>query len=231
MLYPSSSPCQFCAVLIVRSLQPAVDVIADARCHHLGELVRQLAPEVGAPAALERWHDLMSPKLVRPLADRLATLLSRAGQELFTALALDVGRAAFGDLPLVCQVVPYVRVLPPRRPDLAVPFHSDAWAGNPSPQRTIWVPLVDVGGAESLWLAPHDGPVDPAARLDSLAARWVPKARPVTLCRGEALVFGEDVGHGAVAHDADVTRVSVDWRVAPVTAKGRAPWYGRALVG
>ncbi len=218
-------------MLAVHSLQPEVDVVADPRFHELAALVRELAPDVGAPAVLERWHELMSPKLVRPLADRLATLLACAGQGLFAAIALDVGRAAFGDVALVTQRSPYVRVHPPRRPDLAVPFHSDAWAGNPSPQRTIWVPLVEIHGPEGLWIAPADGPVDPAARLDTLAERWGPVARPVTLHRGEALVFGADVGHAAIAHEVNVTRFSVDWRVAPADAKGRAPWRGRRLAG
>ena len=119
---------------------------------------------------------------------------------------------------------------PPRRPDLATPFHTDFGAGNPSAQVNLWIALTDVVGPEGLWVggacdSDHAAAVRGAPALDANGAR------PVPLTVGEALLFGAHTRHGAPAHEVDVTRVSVDLRVlAASQPRGPQSWKARPLL-
>lgn len=199
-----------------------------------------LFARVGVAGKLEDLHRTLPPRQVRAVADAVAAHLARDVEleSLFDDLAQRVAAARGADEgfsghePLARQAAPCVRVNPPRRPDLAVPFHTDGWAGNPRPQLAIWIPLVDVAGDEGLWFV-DDVDARPfrcsGTRLGTLQPAMRARARPIAVVRDDAIVFGADVGHGSVVHDIERTRVSIDLRVAPASAVRRAGWRPRWL--
>jgi hypothetical protein len=205
---------------------PAIEAVVVA--------VVDAARALAVPVPLERVHERgLSSRMLRVLGDRLALACARAPIAVhLDALCLEVGRAAFGDdVDLVRQLAPCLRVNPPRCPELCVPFHTDAWAGNPREQRAIWIPLIDIEADEGLWIADDDVSRSCAApaRLAVVQGVMRASATPVTLRVGEAIIFGADVGHGSVPHEVDRTRWSIDVRVAPASAMVATGWKARAL--
>ena len=210
-------------------------IVVDDRFDLIADVVVGFCARAGIKA-VERLHHELAPRQCRPFGDVVARALrdDASLQPVFDALAVDVAAACgdFGDVALVRQAAPCVRVNPPAREDLVVPFHTDGWAGNPQRQWAIWIPVVDVVDEEGLWItddATAAAFLDPAARLPALQATMRAAARPVRLRRGEAIVFDANVGHGSIAHRVDRTRFSVDLRVAPANSVRRSGWRPRPV--
>jgi len=81
-------------------------------------------------------------------------------------------------------------------------WHRDVDVTGRLDQINVWVPFVDTSGTNTLWIETHYGRED-----------YV----PVALRYGEALLFdGGLLLHGSVPNESDVTRVSMDFRFAPL---------------
>merc|ERR1712039_1150424 len=100
--------------------------------------------------------------------------------------------------------------------------HCDAdYHGHHPTEANFWVPLVTVGGANTLW-------VESAPEADDF--------RPIALGLGDVLRFnGSRCRHHTVPNTTDVTRVSFDLRAIPASSvKGSPPErigdYGVAFV-
>ncbi|MDP2340737.1 MAG: hypothetical protein Q8O67_07260 [Deltaproteobacteria bacterium] len=213
-------------------------MIANPRIRVVVGAVVDAAVALSIPVPLERFHERgHTARMVRLLGDKLALACTRDPiVSLLDELSAEIGAAAFGDVELVRQLEPCVRVNPPRCPALAVPFHTDAWAGNPRQQRAIWIPLVDIQADEGLWIADDDagrcfasGVDGQTARLHAVHDQVRAASQPVRMSVGEAIVFDADVAHGSVPHEVDRTRWSVDVRVAPASAVRLTGWRARAL--
>jgi len=82
-------------------------------------------------------------------------------------------------------------------------WHRDADVTGRLDQINVWTPFTPVAGANSLWIEQHYGAQDYA---------------PVTLGYGEFLCFdGGLLAHGSVENTTTTTRVSMDFRFAPLT--------------
>ncbi len=215
-------------------------VVVDDRGRAVADAVDEAARALRLRGPLFALHEEATPKLVRRLGDQLAAACCAppiAGllDSLLVDIANEFAGAEFAGAEFaggrVRQAAPCVRVNPPRRADLAVPFHTDAWAGNPDPQLALWIAVVDINGDEGLWIVDDDVSAAVFADLDrgvatfdGVQAQLRAAARPLQLRRGEAVVFDANVGHGSIAHDVDRCRVSVDARTAPKDAVVKTGW-------
>lgn len=87
-------------------------------------------------------------------------------------------------------------------------WHRDVDVTGRTDQINVWVPFVDARGASTLWVETHYGRED-----------YV----PVDLTYGEALLFdGGELLHGSVRNDSETTRISMDFRFAPLRADAKA---------
>lgn len=82
-------------------------------------------------------------------------------------------------------------------------WHRDADVTGRLDQINVWLPFTPVSGANALWIEQHYGAGDYA---------------PVTLAYGEFLCFdGGLLMHGSVENTSQTTRVSLDFRFAPLS--------------
>lgn len=81
-------------------------------------------------------------------------------------------------------------------------WHRDADITRRLDQINVWLPFTDTWGSNTLWTERHYGIGD---------------FFPVSVNYGQALLFdGGMLQHGSVSNDTDVTRVSMDFRFAPL---------------
>jgi hypothetical protein len=79
-------------------------------------------------------------------------------------------------------------------------FHLDSDYGMPEDHATVWLPLTNVAGANSLWIF----------------RRTTGEMEPVTLSYGQFIVFDSaSTLHGSVSNDSEATRISFDCRFMP----------------
>jgi len=115
-------------------------------------------------------------------------------------------------LPLVGASSAYVQEPPTLRVHLAgqaqaqgkIGMHKDAdYPGHCAAEVNFWLPVTQVGGANSLFVESAEGRDD---------------FRPLELCYGELYRFhGYSCRHHTVTNDTGATRVSFDFRVVPAT--------------
>ncbi|KVE38572.1 hypothetical protein WS69_08380 [Burkholderia sp. BDU5] len=87
-------------------------------------------------------------------------------------------------------------------------FHHDICVTRRIDQINFWMPFTDVDGGATLWLESDYGRGD---------------FEPVPVRYGQVLIFdGGYLGHGSVANDSGVTRVSLDMRFSYKQATTRA---------
>jgi hypothetical protein len=179
---------------VVDCTLPVAPLVAWAE-RALGDLltVHQRLAADEARAACERLSD---ETMHAPVRDLIHALVARVVQSRLP-----------GDIHV--QRRANLRVVFPREPSHVVQLHADSGAGHCPTGRQLWIPLTPASGTRTLHVAPlaasRSLEFDEAAKL----------ARPVALEVGQVLLFTPDHVHGAVLNESDVTRVSLDVRVAP----------------
>ena len=87
-------------------------------------------------------------------------------------------------------------------------MHADVSVTARLDQVNLWIPFTDVSDSATLWIESDYGLADYA---------------PLALRYGQVLVFdGGYLGHGSVANETDVTRISLDLRLSYRGATTRA---------
>ena len=101
-----------------------------------------------------------------------------------------------------------------------VNFHCDGWTGNGSGIRTIWTPITESFGNNSLWCSDSEQSIAVAKKMTS--EQWDHEkihdqcsaiCSPVDLGPGKCLIFPVHLIHGGVYNDTDHTRWSMDGRI------------------
>lgn len=170
---------------------------------------------------LARWHHAIDAAQALALSKHL-TLHSRAHEP--RSLVHAMLRTALPELPwrdVVVQTAAHVRVLVPGDELSPAPVHTDRAIGHGLDERNVWIALTDAHASAAL----HALPLAP-----SIAAEVRRKARGTTTIdvavedlvaldvqRGDVVLFTPVHVHGAriIEPNADVTRVSIDVRIAP----------------
>ncbi|HEY0832496.1 MAG TPA: sporadic carbohydrate cluster 2OG-Fe(II) oxygenase [Azospirillum sp.] len=103
-----------------------------------------------------------------------------------------------------------------------LPVHADAWSGDSPFEVVVWLPLVDVFGTKTMYLAPPaaDRPVQARmAQLSSAEAVFreiEPHVQWIALKYGEVLVFNQNLMHGNVVNREPETRWTMNCRFKSV---------------
>lgn len=145
---------------------------------------------------------VLSPADNQAFRERLARIAPTAPFfALYHAFACRVVGPMFGGR-ISYTSRPTFRVHMPQTQAISL-WHRDADVTGRPDQINVWFPFVDTGGTNSLWIEQHYGQGDYA---------------PVDLHYGEFLCFdGGYLSHGSVANTTATTRVSMDFRFAPLS--------------
>jgi hypothetical protein len=154
-------------------------------------------------APVSREYDQRTPWHERYYAKWLGSSLRNRYKRYAASLAHEL----FHGQRVVAQIIPTFRVQYPG--NVAVgEAHSDAKYGHAAPELNVWLPFTEYNEAATICVQ-HPG-VDPD---DEVALM------PVRVEYGQALVFdGVKDFHGNQLNDSDRTRVSFDFRLAPLAA-------------
>jgi len=196
-------------------------------------LAEQIEVEGIACPSLDRLHEAMPVEAVAPLVRQLGRATQTPEfRQIYFAFVRDVLQPLVGR-EVALQRFVNVRILVPDRPEMCVPFHTDAWYGHGSDERNLWLPLVPVWGSNGLQVVDRETSeqlvgeaIRRRLRVDEMHATFLPASRPVTAGSGQALLFTPHHLHGALTNTTGRTRVSIDFRLA--VAGGR---LGRKLIG
>lgn len=94
-------------------------------------------------------------------------------------------------------------------------WHRDIDVTGRRDQVTVWIPLVDVGGSNSVWVESHYERGDYA---------------PISIRHGELLLFDSGgLMHGSVYNNSGVTRVSLDFRIS--SDQSDTSWLFNQILG
>ena len=189
----------------------------------LAEL-RQLGVEV---ERLERLHDAVGAAEAPALAQHLTQASMRAApRRSLHALV----REAIPELPwerVAIQATAHFRILGPGDRVSPVPLHTDFAIGHPLDEHNLWIALTAARGNAALHLAPFAVSVESDRERRFAGRLLIDPATPteaIPVERGELLLFTPLHVHGARVVDQDVTRVSLDVRIAPHdAARARNP--------
>jgi hypothetical protein len=167
-----------------------VDPLIAHACHVAGRVA-------GGAVELElaRLHRFLD-RAQRAELSRLLSTSVRLASLVHEALVDVIGRELARELQV--QAFPFARVLGPG--DAAAAVHTDADLGHALDERNAWIALTAAAGTTTLQIR----------HLHDCGNVETPRVEP-----GDALLFTPVHVHGGAVHHLDVTRVSVDVRVAP----------------
>jgi len=168
----------------------------------------------------QQLHQVLPAQSVQEIA---RSLTAATGRPPFRAMLRSFVREVLQPrLPglLALQRFVNIRIHPPDRPDLNVPFHTDAWYGHGPGERNVWLPVCGArhtAGLQVLQLATSRRLTELAIRrclsLAEMQQLFLRHGRPVHLRAGEALLFTGEHLHGSVTNETGMTRVSLDFRL------------------
>lgn len=154
---------------------------------------------------------------------------------------------------LLVQINPYLRMARPGKLQDNIGYHRDTFYGASPFELSVWIPYVDLPAEGSLSLLSgshtrperdfpftqsHSEEVTKGSELHQIGFPYAPKVmepgpiakiQPVSIKRGEALIFSLATVHGTVNNDGPIARWSTDIRVlnalAPVDFTARPNYY------
>ena len=120
------------------------------------------------------------------------------------------------------QKTPTVRIQLPGAQSTS--FHSDGWYGHGETVKSFWLPLTRVGDGNTLYMAKDadeskhclDRILSGKMTLERINQEAMEICEPFTGEFGELLSFSSEMIHGAKQNVWDQSRVSFDFRIAPV---------------
>lgn len=99
-------------------------------------------------------------------------------------------------------------------------FHQGIWVGNGRGLRTIWTPLTECYGSNTMQIMDLESSRKLTAKvikeemsLEEFEELAIEQSFPVTLSVGQSHLFCQEHIHGNVNNDTDITRVSIDMRI------------------
>ena len=120
------------------------------------------------------------------------------------------------------QKTPTVRIQLPGA--LSTSFHSDGWYGHGATVKSFWLPLTSVGDGNTLYMAKNgaesreclDRILAGKMTLGEINHEAMEICEPFTGAFGDLLSFSSEMIHGAKKNTWEQSRVSFDFRIAPL---------------
>lgn len=185
-------------------------------------LIKHLNEKGFAVTDLREIHQYMSPEALSSLGNTLGQ--DAANDPQFAAMYSAFSSHVFAtrvDSAFALQRYPNFRFLPPGRPEMCIPFHTDGWYGHGEGERNAWVPLAGANGSASLQAIPSEKSkhlINEARanrlRLHEMNELFLPHAYPLEGDVGSVFLFDAQQLHGNIENTTQHTRVSIDFRVA-----------------
>ena len=124
--------------------------------------------------------------------------------------------------PILIQRYPTLRAVVPNQAKLGrkLSYHQGIFVGNGTGLRTIWLPVTRAFDSNTMWMVNSKDSKD--LTRDVLKYSWdaktfeekcIEKSRPANLNPGEVLLFNQEVIHGNINNETDITRFSFDMRI------------------
>jgi sporadic carbohydrate cluster protein (TIGR04323 family) len=183
-------------------------------------VIQEVAPNV---KELETLHKVLTPTEIVRVAGHVQNACSRRDfMELFDAFTTEYVPSRIDNKRYMIQRQGTLRVVIPEQSKVGrrLQFHQGIFVGNGRGCRTIWTPLTEARGTNTMWMLDLEISREITRRV--LAEKWslekfedecLKHAWPVTLSPGQSHLFFQEHIHGNVDNKEGYTRVSMDMRI------------------
>tara|TARA_Y100000114_G_scaffold86080_1_gene79599 strand:- start:1538 stop:2641 length:1104 start_codon:yes stop_codon:yes gene_type:complete len=126
--------------------------------------------------------------------------------------------------PFLIKRQPTLNLVVPNQEKIArrLPFHQGIFYDNGRGQGTIWMPLTSAFDTNSMWVIDTKkskeitkNVIKNGWNLEKFENECLKVAYPVNLEPGQAHLFNQEIIHGNVNNETNLTRLSFDWHVLP----------------
>jgi len=188
------------------------------------QTVETLRSEYTRYTALSAADDQSRHRHLQPRQILLDFLSTRMIKKLLKDLSREVAIWRGWDVnDVLMQMLPTPRIYTPRSHGTSI--HCDFWYGHGENYLTIWVPLTDLVAENSFQICKKEHNrnllrqfiTDFDQTLNQ--TRYSGKFQPVLPPVGSAAVFSSTVLHHSLRNKSDLTRVSFDFRIGPISDK------------
>ena len=196
-------------------------------------VIQEVAPQI---KELETIHEQLSPSEIVRVANHVQNACSRLDfMQMFDEFAAEYVPPRIANKQYLIQRQGTLRVVIPNQAKVGrrLWFHQGIFVGNGRGCRTIWTPLTEARGTNTMWIMDLDKSrqitkevLDKKWSLEKFEEVCLANSWPVTLKPGQSHLFFQEHIHGNVNNTEGYTRVSFDMRVL---IKGEE--YGRRHPG
>ena len=184
------------------------------------EIIQEVYPYV---TSLENIHKEVPTKELIPITDMVQKRLSAPDySKEFDTFAKTYIAPLLNDKRYLIKRRPTLNLVIPNQERLGrkLPFHQGIFYKNGRGQGTIWMPLTRAYDTNSMYVVPTDSSRKITKAL--IEGQWSQKtfedtcletAYPVDLEVGQAHLFHQEILHGNVNNETDITRMAIDWHV------------------
>lgn len=197
------------------------------------EVIQEVQPSV---QDLEDFHKTVDPTQIFSTTLHVQKAFGRREfMQRFDAFAEEYGQPLIDHQPYMLKRQATLNLVVPNQKSLGrlLPFHQGVWYANGRGQRTIWLALTRCFGSNSMWVL--DTETSRNISRDMIQNQWdqqrfenecMRHAWPVEIGPGQCHLFHQEIMHGNVNNQTDITRMSIDWHLL---VKGGE--YGKRLPG
>ena len=183
-------------------------------------IIQELYPYV---TSLENIHNEVATRELVHITDMVQKRLSAPDySKEFDAFAKTYIAPLLDDKRYLIKRRPTLNLVIPNQERLGrkLPFHQGIFYKNGRGQGTIWMPLTRAYDTNSMYVVPTDSSRKITKAL--IEGQWDQKtfedtcletAYPVDLEIGQAHLFHQEILHGNVNNETDITRMAIDWHV------------------
>jgi len=189
-----------------------------------GELVLTIVKEkFPSVNSLEFVHTALSPTEISEITLHVQNrFLDEEFSQMFDRFAEIYIKPLINNEEYLIKRQPTLNVVIPNQTKVGrrLPFHQGIFYDNGRGQGTVWMPLTKCYESNSMWVVDLD--VSRKITKDVINFKWsveqfeeecMKYAYPVTLDPGQAHLFNQEIIHGNINNETEITRMAIDWHV------------------
>jgi sporadic carbohydrate cluster protein (TIGR04323 family) len=183
-------------------------------------VIQEIEPAV---KSLANFHLVVPSSRIVDVTNHVQASFSRPEfMQRFDDFAEDYGRSLIDNKNYMIKRQATLNLVVPNQQKLGrlLPFHQGVWYSNGRGQRTLWLALTPCFDTNSMWVVDHES--SRKISLETIHGQWdqtqfelecKKHAWPVNILPGQCHLFHQEIIHGNVNNDTDVTRMSIDWHL------------------
>ena len=126
------------------------------------------------------------------------------------------------DKPILIQRYPTLRAVIPNQASHGrkLSYHQGIFVGNGVGLRTIWLPVTNAYESNTMWMVNYKNSKELTDKVlknncdsHTFEKECIKKSIPANLVPGEVLLFNQELIHGNINNETDITRFSFDMRI------------------